>query len=721
MAGRTRRSGTRLRVALFLGVGLAATGIGLVGYGTDVFEDLDLRSVDARFSVRGTEPAPSDIVVVKVDDKTFNVEQRRWEFFRPLHARLIRRLKADGAKVIAYDVQFTEPSDPDREADDIALLDGIAEAGNVVLATQGVTPQGETSVLGGDDVVRSVGARVGHANFPADPGGYDRRMHYEISRLKTFAVVTVERATGTKVKPFGTTWIDFHGPVETFPTVSFSDAMRGKTPPGFFKGKIVVVGPWASTFQDLHPVSAGSELMPGPEIQANAISTVRRGLPLNSVPSWINVLLIVALGLLSPLAGLRFSLRGTLLISVVAAVAYVIGTQLTFTRGWILSFVYPFGALVLSSVGSLGAHYLLAAFERERVRDVFSRFVPESVVEQVLARTDDDLRLGGVSLVGTVMFTDLRGFTTFSESLPADKVIEALNIYLSEMTEAILDAGGTLVSYEGDGIMAVFGAPIEQQDHADRAVAASREMLLIRLPRLERLASRARAEQRVQDGHRAEHRLLHVRQCGLRAETRVHGDRRYDEHRLTPAGADEGSAVSDVHGRLDPRGSEHRGRRPRVRAGVRGARPAGIGPDLVDRGRQLGGLRRPRGGGCRRRSCELARRARQVTATGPHVDVPPGAEVANADDALQDAGQRPVAAVECEPLRSAHGRRAVPAAGREATLAATPDAPHRPLAPDIDAQSPRRAAAAVAEVAAVEAERHVRASCSGLQDREEPW
>ena len=134
-----------------------------------------------------------------------------------------------------------------------------------------------------------------------------------------------------------------------------------------------------------------------------------------------------------------------------------------------LSFVYPFGALVLSSVGALGAHYLLAAFERERVRDVFSRFVPESVVEQVLARTDSDLRLGGVSLVGTIMFTDLRGFTTFSESLPADKVIEALNIYLSEMTEAILDNGGTLVSYEGDGIMAVFGAPIEQADHADQA------------------------------------------------------------------------------------------------------------------------------------------------------------------------------------------------------------------------------------------------------------
>src|SRR4029453_19146050 len=100
----------RLRVALFLAVGLAATGIGLVAYGTNVFETLDLRSVDKRFSIRawtnGAE-APSDIVVVKVHDKTFHDLQKRWEDFRPEHTKLIGQLKADGAKVIVYDVQFT--------------------------------------------------------------------------------------------------------------------------------------------------------------------------------------------------------------------------------------------------------------------------------------------------------------------------------------------------------------------------------------------------------------------------------------------------------------------------------------------------------------------------------------------------------------------------------------------------------------------------------------
>ena len=471
------RSGTRLRVALFLAVGMAMTGLGLVAYGTNVLRDLDLRSVDARFSIRGDQGAPSNIVVVKVDDETFDALQTRWEDFRPLHAQLIRRLKKDGAKVIVYDVQFTEPSAKGHEEDDNKLINAVGDAGNVVLATTGLP------VFGDNKLVRDYRGTVGSANFPHDPGDYFRRMRYKVDGLKTLAVAAVERARGKPVKPFPTTWIDYRGPVDTFKAASFSDVLEGKTPRGFFRDKIVVVGPWASTFQDQHPVSSGNDPMPGPEIQANAISTVLRGTPLNAVPGWVNLLLIIGLGMLAPLSGLRFSLRGTLFISLVAAALFLVFTQWTFNQGWIVSFVYPFGTLVLSSVGALGAHYLLAAFERERVRDVFSRFVPEAVVDQVLARTDQDLRLGGVSLESTVMFTDLRGFTTFSEALPPARVIECLNVYLSEMTEAIHHHGGTLVSYEGDGIMAVFGAPIEQPDHADRAVAASREMLTERLPK----------------------------------------------------------------------------------------------------------------------------------------------------------------------------------------------------------------------------------------------
>jgi adenylate cyclase len=121
--------------------------------------------------------------------------------------------------------------------------------------------------------------------------------------------------------------------------------------------------------------------------------------------------------------------------------------------------------------------------ERARVHDVFSRFLPEHVVDDVLARTDDDLRLGGVRTVGTVMFTDLRGFTAFTERRSPELVIAALNRYFDETSDAILEHGGTLVAYRGDGFLAVFGAPIEIDDHADRALATAREMVEVRLPR----------------------------------------------------------------------------------------------------------------------------------------------------------------------------------------------------------------------------------------------
>jgi adenylate cyclase len=166
----------------------------------------------------------------------------------------------------------------------------------------------------------------------------------------------------------------------------------------------------------------------------------------------------------------------------VAGVLFAVAVQLAFNGGTIVSFLYPLGALVLSTVGALAVHYVTTAFERERVRDLFARFVPENVVDDVLARTDEGLRIGGVQRDGTVMFTDLRGFTSFAESLPPERVIAVLNNYLSGMSDTILNHGGTLVAYMGDGIMAVFGAPIEQNDHADRALRAAREMLWERLP-----------------------------------------------------------------------------------------------------------------------------------------------------------------------------------------------------------------------------------------------
>ena len=491
-------SRTRLRVALFLAVGMTTTGLALLAYGShliapgsgwDVFGGAELSSIDRRFAIRGEQKPPKDIVVVKIDDTTFSELGFRWPFDRTVHARAIKNLKAAGAKVIAYDIQFSEPT-PKRQGiiQDNKFMDENRAAGNLVFSTTEVNDKGEGKFLGGQQGLAYARAGLGNGNFDTDPGGVIRRAPFQLQGLKSFSVATAERATGKTVHPFSndTKLIDFVGPAGTMSSIPFSRVYHDRFPPGFFKDKIVVVGAWAPSLQDVHPVSFGQNEMPGPEIQANAIATVLDGLPLTLVPRWINLVLIIVLGFLCPLASLRLNLFWTLMLAIGAAVAFLTFTQLAFNHGWIVSFVYPLGALVASSVGAIAAHYLLAAFERERVRDVFSRFVPETVVEQVLSRTDQDLRLGGVSLESTVMFTDLRGFTTFAETLPPARVIECLNGYLEQMTDAILGHGGTLVSYEGDGIMAVFGAPIEQSDHADRAVAAAREMLTERLPKWNR-------------------------------------------------------------------------------------------------------------------------------------------------------------------------------------------------------------------------------------------
>jgi adenylate cyclase len=486
----------RLRRLLFLAVAFLASALALGLYGFQGLRSLELNSVDTRFALRGAQPQPFDVVVVQIDDDTFNDLRVRWPFPRSLHAKVIDRIAADGARAIAYDIQFTEPTTPVDDSEeaiaraaeeDNALIAAVQRAGNVVLATTEVDEHGGSNVFGGDEVLREIGAVSGNGLLPTDRGGVIRRIAYEVDGLKTFGLVAAERAGGRQIERSdfqdGRAWIDFVGPPGSIRTVSFSQVHGGRLPSGFFDGKIVVVGPSAPSLQDIHPTStSGDTWMSGAEIQANVVSTALRGFPLRSVPPWVDAALIVLLALIPPLASMRYSALHALGASAALGVAFAASAHGAFEAGWMVAVVYPLGGLAVASVGSLAVYYVLEAFERERVRDVFSRFVDEKVVDTVLERADG-LRLGGVRQVGTVMFTDLRGFTSFSESLPPDRVIEMLNHYLSEMSDAILQHGGALVSYMGDGIFAVFGAPIEQPDHADRALASAREMLDVRLPR----------------------------------------------------------------------------------------------------------------------------------------------------------------------------------------------------------------------------------------------
>ncbi|HVE69526.1 MAG TPA: adenylate/guanylate cyclase domain-containing protein [Solirubrobacteraceae bacterium] len=477
-----RRRHRALRIALLLAVWAAASVVGVTAYATDLLRRPELDTVDARFGIRGERPAPTDVAVVAIDDRTFDELDLRWPFPRSLHGRVVDRLRRAGARVIAYDVQFTEPT---QESQDLALYDAVARArGRTVLGTTEVGPGGSTNVLGGDANLRDAGARAANANYILDPGGVIRRLPYEADGLKGFAVAAAEVARGRRIARFDDDgeWIDYAGPERSVRTLSFSQVAEGRFPAAAVRGRVVVVGASAPSLQDTH-AAATTPSMSGPEIQAHAISTALRGFPLSPVAGWVNLLAIVLLAGVPALAGVRLGAVGSLAVSLVAAAAFAVGTQLAFGGGAILAFVYPIGALTLAAAGTLLVHYVTEVRERRRTRAAFARFVPPQVVDQVLEEAEDGLRLGGKEVEGTVMFSDVRGFTTFSESTPAPRVLEILNRYLSEMTEAILNHGGTLTTYIGDGIMAVFGAPLHQADHADRALAAAREMVDERLPR----------------------------------------------------------------------------------------------------------------------------------------------------------------------------------------------------------------------------------------------
>jgi adenylate cyclase len=480
-------SNRNLKVALLALVAIVATGLALGGYAARALRTLDLNTVNARFSVRGAEKPPSNMVVVAIDDQSIATLNKQWPFPRATQARLLDRVGAGKPKAIAFDVAFSDPSQLGQK-DDEALLNSLGGDninGHIVLSFQETNAKGDVRLIGlgqTQKALRQAGVLPGATLFPFDPGGYIRRMKYTINKLVTFPVVTAELANGKRVRPFsGTKWIDYLGPAGTFPMVKFEDVYSGKVPASFFKGKIVVIGPTAADLHDIHPASTDPQ-MSGAEVEANAIDTVLRGFPLSVAPGWINVVLIVLLGVAVPLAALRVRPIVSIAIAVAIGIVFAIVVQLLFNGGTIVSFVYPLLALILSGIGSLAVGLVTEAFERIRTVDLFARFVPENVVDEVL-KSADGLRLGGIQREGTVMFTDLRGFTSFSEKLTPSQVIEVLNHYLSEMSDAILDNGGTLVAYMGDGIFAVFGAPLAQDDHADRALRTAREMLEVRLPR----------------------------------------------------------------------------------------------------------------------------------------------------------------------------------------------------------------------------------------------
>jgi CHASE2 domain-containing sensor protein len=388
-----------------LGVALVAL---LAGYGTwhtSFGNNLELQTIDARISLRGTHTAYPGVVIVAIDVKTLESSRfGSFPFARKWDARMIDRLRKDGAKTIAYDLIFDSRTD---NADDLDLLNAAARAhGRLVLAAQAsdVNGNGTTNVLGGIKNQRSAGFSVGTALFSEDSDGAVRRLPEQVEGVQSFAVAAA-RDAGLSARTLradfdgGSQWIDFPGPVGTVKSYSFSDVLSPGFNPALVRGRIVVVGATAGDLQDTHTVDYGPNLpMTGPELEADAIATLMTGAPLRSPPLLVNWLLVIVGALLLPLLALR-RVRWPRLVwtGLAAAAALIVGTQLVFDSGTINLLVPVLATLIVSGAGAVLISLALERRELALLRDRFARFDP-GVVDAVLADPGIALRVRALAI-----------------------------------------------------------------------------------------------------------------------------------------------------------------------------------------------------------------------------------------------------------------------------------------------------------------------------------
>ncbi len=290
-------------------------------------------------------------------------------------------------------------------------------------------------------------------------------------------VTALEFGPSLVIRPdaIGRMMIDYEGDVNTYPYVSIADVVNHKFPPGTFKGKIVLVGASATGIGDMRSTPFGGIDDPGVEIHANVIDNIlnRHFLVRGANQVAVDLLLIflfgVPLGLWLALAQPRSMLFGLLLL-----VPFGAGVWFAFLHGWWLNFVVPSGTLV-ANVGFVAMYRaLVEEKEKRRVRGAFQQYLSPEVIRRLLENPD---LVKPRKTEITVMFSDVRGFTTISEKLDAQELAALLNEYLTEMTQIVFAHNGTLDKYIGDAVMAFWGAPFEEPRHATQACHAALEMM----------------------------------------------------------------------------------------------------------------------------------------------------------------------------------------------------------------------------------------------------
>lgn len=498
----------------WLGVAAAATGLASGLARADWHRALENIYYDYWHVISKVRYQPAYTAFITVDDATLvALKDDPLAFWAPYWGQAIGTLMKAGVKAVGLDYLYMVSAEswlrkldlPDSQISreyDTPLRAALSE-GKTVLITQLVElPDGSLEVLQPPDDQRFLlpGGKndLGIANLHPDPDKHVRSFIPVMIPDPSFPGISFNmqlalRAAGAD--PNATQWtiagatlkrelkrlpISYAGPPGTIPTVSLMTLLQpdalDKPEVKALRGKVAIIAANNSGTSDRHftPYSRGAEAdqMAGGEIHANIVETILSGRYLRPLSAWLEVAYLGVLLSAAVWFFLRLSVGWGAVLAAGMMVAAALPAYLAFQYYWVLPVAELQTGLAAAFLMTLGLRLTGEERERSRMRQVFGRYVSDEVVDVLLA-DDRKLDLAGEAKVVTVLFSDIRGFTTFSEKLSAHEVVEMLNAYFTRVCEPILAQGGTVDKYIGDAVMAVFGSPVPHPDHARRAVRAA--------------------------------------------------------------------------------------------------------------------------------------------------------------------------------------------------------------------------------------------------------